>query len=89
MQGYDNWRTHRDLAMTLYLSGKTIGEISGRTGIPKCRLAREITLAIRRDPQLEARHLKAKYPSQRRRLRFPGATIVVSEYERTVSRNEY
>jgi len=89
MQTYDNWRFKRDEVMSLYLSGKPLGEICGRTGVPLCRLKRELAYAVQRNPQLLERHLRASFPSQRRKMRFPGATLVIEPREKTASVNEY
>lgn len=89
MQGYDNYRHKKADILRLYLSGRDVGYITGQTGTPKIRIEHELAKAIEKDKTLESRHLRARYPKQRRALRYPGAVILIDPREQFRAVNEY
>jgi len=88
-QGLDNYKAHKDEVWRLYLNGLEPGDIAGRTGVPVCRIQREIAYQTERDPAMFRQHMRAKYPSQRKQIRYPNAALVMSGRERTESKGEY
>lgn len=87
--GMDTYKAHRDQVYKLYRAGMEPGEIAGRTGVPLIRIEREMAYQTGKDPELFRQHIKNKYPSQRRLIRWPNAALVMSERERTESKGEY
>ena len=86
---HDMYKAKSNEIFRLYLAGYEAGDISGRTGVPVCRIHRELDAMTQRDPGLMSRHLAAKYPSHRKANRWPKATFVITKMEQHVSVNEY
>ena len=90
MQRFDaEHRARRDLIIRHYLNGLDAGRIAGLTNLSRFNIQKEIDLITAQDPLLLARHLRARYRRQRRKLRYPSATILFDPQEATRSRNEY
>ena len=65
---HDPWNQKKAEVLELYLQGKSPAIISGRTGVPRIRIERELNRLTERRPELLELHLAAKYPSQRKML---------------------
>lgn len=86
---HDIYKAKSNDVVRLYLAGFEAGDIAGRTGVPVCRIKRELDALTQRDPGLLSKHLAAKYPSRRKAARWPKAVFVITARERHVSVNEY
>lgn len=62
----DQWNQKKEYVMELYLQGKSPAIISGRTGVPRIRIERELNRLTEHRPDLLSMHLAAQYPSRRR-----------------------
>jgi len=89
MQGYDNYKLKANDVFRLYLNGMEAGDIAGRTGVPRVRIEREIAYQTAKDPALLGCHLRARHRNPKKVLRWTNATLVISEHEKTESKNEY
>ncbi len=73
----DPWNQKKAEVLELYLQGKSPAIISGRTGVPRIRIERELNRLTERRPELLSMHLAAKYPSRRRLMADVDPAIVL------------
>ena len=85
---HDMYKAKSNDVIRLYLMGFEAGDISGRTGVPACRIQREMELMVQRQPALLGQHLVAKV-RHRKANRWPRARFVITAREQHVSQNEY
>lgn len=90
MRGFDEYKMNQPEILRLYLLGKSYKHIAGLTGVCRIRIEHELEKAVEKDPELLRRHLRNRYPSQRKAAgRWPAARLVLDPREQIKAVNEY
>ena len=89
MKGYDNWPQKRIEVIQLWLCGMDVGSISGKTGVPKIRIRHEMEKLSCNDPLMQQRRAQSQYRSQRKKIRYLSAVMVIDPREQTRSIDRY